>query len=56
MICLNRWLPGIGVGAVDLELLAQIVAIRMMVEVRDLHHQDGLVMGINFVYNDLMDK
>ena len=34
----------------DLGLLAQIVAIRMMVEVRDLHHQVGLVMGINLMY------
>ena len=34
----------------DLGMLAPMVAIRVMVEVRDLHHQVGLVMGINLMY------
>ena len=34
----------------DLGLLAQTVAIRVVVEVRDLHHHVGLVMGINLMY------
>ena len=35
----------------DLGLLAQMVAIRVVVEVRDIHHQVGLVMGINLMYD-----
>ena len=35
----------------DLGLLAKMVAIRMMVEVRELHHQVGFVMGINLMYD-----
>ena len=35
----------------DLGLLAQMVAIRVMVQVWDLHHQVGLVIGINLMYN-----
>ena len=34
----------------DLGLLAQMVAIRVMVEVQDLHHQVGFVIGINLVH------
>ena len=35
----------------DLGLLAQMVAIRMMVEVRDLQHQVVFFMGINLMYD-----
>ena len=34
-----------------LVLLAPMAAIRVMVEVQDLHHQVGLVMGINLMYD-----
>ena len=35
----------------DLGLLAQMVAIRVMIQVLDLHHQVRLVMGINLMYD-----
>ena len=35
----------------DLGLLAQMVAIRVMVKVRHHHHQVGFVMGINLMYD-----
>ena len=35
----------------DLGLLAQLVAIRIMEEVRELRHQVGFVMGINLMYD-----
>ena len=33
------------------KLLALMVSIRMVVQVRDLHHFVGFVMGINLMYN-----
>ena len=35
----------------DLGLLAQMVAIRVMIEVPDLYHQVGFVIGINLMYD-----
>ena len=36
---------------VDLGLSAPMAAVRVMVEVRDLHQKVGLVMGIILMYN-----
>ena len=43
---LGKWMVLMEIG-----LLVPMAAIRMVVEVRDLHHQVRLVMGINLMYN-----
>ena len=42
---------GWGMELLDLGLLAQMLVIRVMVEVRVLHHEVGLVMGINLMFD-----
>ena len=43
---LGKWMV-----LMDMGLSAPMAAIRMVLEVRDLCHQVGLVMGINLMYN-----
>ena len=43
---LGKWMV-----LMDMGLPAPMVAIRVVVEVRDLRHQVGLVMGINLMYD-----